>query len=182
MTEQDMKRLGVIVVLILLSGQVRGQTDSETLDLVLVTIKSIPFSLLFRDGTNVVVGMKKNGFVVTAVTSNEIALVRGKRAFVLPRARRVPFNQYEVELMNRTDGTRCVVQSGEEFRIGTRALRVQEVDGRGTVCILRDVRSGRQLTVRPMVELPTGQAPQSQVRTDEVQQPDGGDGKLAPQP
>ena len=149
-----MNRYCIALLLAFSCSSLGAQTNSATLGLDLVQIKTIPFRYLFPGKSRVKVGTKTNGYLVTSVSSNEMSLLCGDKTIVLQKGRTVSRDDYEVTLADATNGVR-IVRLDVEFVFEQRTLKLIKVDCIGKKCLLKDVESGMIFEIK-MKAQPTG--------------------------
>jgi len=168
-----MKRFAAIALLACLSGCATADGPGGAPQLDLVDIARVPFSLGFDDKSEIPVGTNICGFVAVKFTPkveervlpsgatgrvdvSELTLKRGESLITLVKGRRVSYQQLAVHLVDRSSGKEFGVMTGEEINIGSRRLRLREVNVEELNCTLQDVTSGEQFTIKRMAQPESG--------------------------
>jgi hypothetical protein len=159
-----MKRIGIIILVIAAVGSAVAQSASTSPSLAVVKIVADPFSLMFNKASDLPVGSNWNGFVAVTFTPkveertlpngstgkvdvSELTLKRGDKTITLVKGRRVTYTEYIVHLVDRTDAKPYSVRTGSEMTVGSRTLRLRDVNVKKLSCTLIDVATGETYTI-----------------------------------
>lgn len=168
-----MKLIIAIALLACLSGCASADGPAEASQLALVDIARVPFSLGFDDAADIPIGTNVHGFVAVKFTPkfkqkelpsgalrtidvSELTLKRGDKLITLVKGHRVPYEEHAVHLVHKSTGKEYGIRTGEEIEIGSRRLRLRDVNVRKQNCTLVDVKTGEQFTITRMAQQPPG--------------------------
>jgi len=164
-----MRELGTIALLACLTSCATAEPQPGPPELALVKIVRDPFSLKFDGKTNLPIGTNVHGFVMAKLTPkfkklmlpgggertidvSEIELKRGDKTITLVKGHRAPYVEPFVQLIDPSTQATYFIGPREEFVIGSRRLRLREVNVKELNCTLEDTKSGEQFIIRRMAQ------------------------------
>lgn len=172
-----MRQIICIGLLACLSGGAAAEPQPAPLRLALVKIMSDPFKLKFDGKSDIPTWTNRNGFVAfkftpkykmielpsgrfTKVDVSELTLKRGDKTIVLITGRSVMYEEHIVHLSDLSDQKKYSVGTGQEISVGTRRLRLREVNVKKLNCTLVDIESGEEFIIKRMAQQsPAGDLP-----------------------
>lgn len=164
-----MRTIIAIALLTCLSGCATADGPTDVLQLALIDIARKPYSLAFDDESEIPIGTNFHGFVAVKFTPkfekkklpsgefitvdvSELTLKRGDKLITLVKGRRVPYAEHSVHMVDTTTGKEYGFRTGEEIEIGSRRLRLRDVNVKEQNCTLVDVKTGDQFTITRMAQ------------------------------
>ena len=166
---EKMKRIITMALLLCASGCAMVEPESVPPDLALVRILKVPSMLEFNATSHLSVGTNIAGFVVLAfapkvekkilrsgeevtVDVSTLTVKRGYTTINLVRNRPVGYVAYTIHLVDQSDGKNYTVCTEQDITIGSRRLRLREVNVKELNCTLEDLESGEQFTIKRMAQ------------------------------
>ncbi len=167
-----MKAIKVIVLILGMASLSTAQPETNSSGLILVRINTEPYLLGFGGKTNITIGTEIDGFVVLAFTPkfekrvlpsgeqidvdvSELELKRGDKTITLRKGTRVGYEKHSVQLIDPSDGKNYMIRTGEEAAIGSRRLRLLDVNTKQQTCILENVDTHDKSTIKRIPQPPS---------------------------
>ena len=164
-----MKWIAVIALLACLGGCGTAGPEPTPPRLALVQIVRDPFILKWDGRSDLPVGTHWHGFVVAGLTPkfkmrtlpngkevevdvSELTLKRSGKTITLVKGRRTEYNGYFVHLVSDSDQKEYTVGIGQELEIGSRRLRLRELNVKELNCTLEDINSGEHFKIKRVAQ------------------------------